>query len=123
MRKFLIAAASVAALATAAIAMDDPMAGTYGNKVITTNAKGEKTTFWFAKGGAYKVKTFDNKDGTGKWVIKDGKFCITADMPAGKPAAAETCSPFVGGGKKAGDNWTQKDGTGADIKVEIVAGM
>ena len=123
MRKFVMAAAAAVALAGAVIAADDPMSGTYGNKVVTTNAKGEATTFWFKADKTYKVKTAAGQEGTGKWEIKDGKFCVVADVPAGQPAAAPQCSDYVGGGKKAGDTWKQKDGTGAEITVAIVAGM
>jgi hypothetical protein len=123
MRKFVLAAAAAVALSSFAMASADPMAGTYGNKVVTTNAKGEATTFWFKADRTYKVKTAAGQEGTGKWEIKDGKFCITPDVPAGQPAPAAQCSEYVGGGKKAGDTWKQKDATGADINVAIVAGM
>lgn len=127
MRKFVLAAAAAVALAGAAMSSDDPMAGTYGNKVVTTNAKGESTTFWFKADKTFKLKTAAGQEGTGKWEIKDGKFCITSDLPANAPAgtAAPTaqCSEYVGGGKKPGDTWKQKDATGADITVAIVAGM
>jgi hypothetical protein len=127
MRKFVLAAAAAVALAGASFASADPMAGTYGNKVVTTNAKGEATTFWFKADKSFKVKTATGQEGTGKWEIKDGKFCITSDLPANAPAGtaapAPQCSEYVGGGKKAGDSWKQKDATGADITVAIVAGM
>jgi hypothetical protein len=124
MRKFVLAAAAAVALSSFAFASADPMAGTYGNKVTTTNAKGEVTTFWFKADKTYKVKTAAGQEGTGKWEIKDGKqFCIMPDVPAGQPAAPAQCSEYIGGGKKAGDSWKQKDATGADITVAIVAGM
>jgi hypothetical protein len=127
MRKFVMAAAAAVALSGAVFASADPMAGTYGNKVVTTNAKGEATTFWFNADKSYKVKTSAGQEGTGKWEIKDGKFCIIANLPANAPAGtaapAPQCSEYVGGGKKAGDTWKQKDATGAEISVAIVAGM
>lgn len=123
MRKFVMAAAAAVALSGAAFASADPMAGTYGNKVVTTNDKGEATTFWFNADKSYKVKTAAGQEGTGKWEIKDGKFCIMANAPAGQPAPAAQCSEYVGGGKKAGDTWKQKDAAGAEISVAIVAGM
>lgn len=124
MRNFVLAAAAAVALAGASFASADPMAGTYGNKVVTTNAKGEATTFWFNADKTYKVKTAAGQEGTGKWEIKDGKqFCISPNAPAGQPAPAPQCSEYIGGGKKAGDTWKQKDATGAEITVAIVAGM
>jgi hypothetical protein len=123
MRKFVLAAAAAVALAGSSFASADPMAGTYGNKVVTTNAKGEATTFWFKADKSYKVKTAAGQEGTGKWEIKDSKFCIMPDVPAGTAAPAPQCSEYVGGGKKAGDTWKQKDATGAEISVAIVAGM
>ena len=127
MRKFVLAAAAAVALSGFAVASEDPMAGTYGNKVVTTNAKGEATTFWFKADKSYKVMTAAGQEGVGKWEIKNGKFCILptlpANAPAGTAAPTEQCSDYVGGGKKAGDTWKQKDAAGADISVAIVAGM
>jgi hypothetical protein len=123
MRKFVLAAVAAVAMSGVAFASADPMAGTYGNKVTTTNAKGEVTTFWFKSDKTYKVKVATGQEGTGKWEIKDGKFCIMADAPTGQPAPAAQCSEFVGGGKKAGDSWKQKDATGGEVTVAIVAGM
>lgn len=129
MRKVVWGASALVALALtgAAIAADDPMAGTYGNTVVVTNAKGEATKLWFAKDGTYKVETAKGQKGTGKWALKDNnsKYCSTADLPAGAPAGTpapkEMCSEFKGA-HKAGDKWSQKDADGADITVEIKAG-
>jgi len=125
MRKIALGAIVALGLAGAAIAADDPMAGAYGNTVVVTNAKGEKSKLWINKDGTFKGETAKGEKFTGKWALKDGKYCSTVDLPANAPkdtpAPKESCSPFAGP-HKAGDKWTQKDAEGADVTVEIVAG-
>jgi hypothetical protein len=127
MRKIALGAVIALGLAGAAIAAADPMEGAYGNTVIVTNAKGEKTKLWIAKDGTFKGENAKGEKFTGKWTLKDNntKYCSTADLPANAPkdtpAPKEACSEFKGP-HKAGDKWTQKDADGADVTVEIVAG-
>jgi hypothetical protein len=127
MRKIALGAVIALGLAGAAIAAADPMEGAYGNTVIVTNAKGEKTKLWIAKDGTFKGESAKGEKFTGKWALKDNntKYCSTADLPANAPkdtpAPKEACSEFKGP-HKAGDKWTQKDADGADVTVEIVAG-
>jgi hypothetical protein len=127
MRKIALGAVIALGLTGAAIAAADPMEGAYGNTVIVTNAKGEKTKLWIAKDGTFKGESAKGEKFTGKWTLKDNnsKYCSTADLPANAPketpAPKEACSEFKGP-HKAGDKWTQKDADGADVTVEIVAG-
>jgi hypothetical protein len=127
MRKIALGAVIALGLAGAAIAAADPMEGAYGNTVIVTNAKGEKTKLMIAKDGTFKGENAKGEKFTGKWALKDNntKYCSTADLPANAPkdtpAPKEACSEFKGP-HKAGDKWTQKDADGADVTVEIVAG-
>jgi hypothetical protein len=127
MRKIALGAVIALGLASAAIAAADPMEGAYGNTVIVTNAKGEKTKLWINKDGTFKGEGAKGEKFTGKWTLKDNntKYCSTVDLPANAPketpAPKESCSEFKGA-HKAGDKWTQKDADGADVTVEIVAG-
>lgn len=114
---------------TGAVWASSPMAGTFGNTVLVTDADGKVTKYAFKDGGTWTAKTPDGKDANGTWELTEGekKICLTLVLPAGatppeggiKPA----CSEFVGGGKKAGDKWTQNDANGKPVTVEIKAGM
>lgn len=127
MRKIALGALVALGLAGAAIASTDPMEGAYGNTVIVTNAKGEKSKLWINKDGTFKGESAKGEKFTGKWVLKDNntKYCSTADLPPNAPkdtpAPKESCSEFKGP-HKAGDKWEQKDADGAPITVEITAG-
>lgn len=127
MRKIALGALVAVGLVGAAIAADDPMAGAYGNTVVVTNAKGEKTKLWIAKDGTMKGENAKGEKFTGKWALKENntKYCSTPDLPANAPkdtpAPKETCSEFKGP-HKAGDKWEQTDANGEKITVEIVAG-
>lgn len=127
MRKIALGALVAMGLAGAAIAAADVMEGAYGNTVVVTNAKGEKSKLWIAKDGTFKGESAKGEKFTGKWALKENntKYCSTADLPANAPkdtpAPKETCSEFKGP-HKAGDKWEQKDADGANITVEIVAG-
>ena len=115
-------------VAGAAMAADDPMAGTYGNTVVVTNAKGETTKLWIAKDGTFKGESAKGDKFSGKWTLKDNnkQYCSTADLPAnapaGTPAPKETCTELAGV-HKAGDKWEQKDAAGENVALEIKAGM
>ena len=113
-----------AGFATAALA--DTMAETYGNTVLSTNDKGETSKFWFKADGTYKAQGPKGEAGTGKWAIKNGKYCSTPDAmanaPAGTPAPKESCLEYQAS-HKVGDKWTQKDADGKPLTVEIKAGM
>ncbi len=102
MRKIALGALVAVGLVGAAIAADDPMAGVYGNTVVVTNSKGEKTKLWIKADGTYAVETSKGEKGTGKWALKENntKYCSTADLPANAPketpAPKEACSEFKG---------------------------
>ena len=119
--KRILASVAFAVLSTSlAFAAADPMEGRYGNTVVVTYADGSQIKLHYNKDGTLGVVNPDGSKGTGKWVLKDGKLCVTAD--AGPNAGKEQCSPFTGG-KKAGDSWEQAMADGSKIKVEIVAGQ
>ena len=113
-----------AGFATAAFA--DTMAETYGNTVLATNDKGETTKLWFKADGTFAGEGAKGEKFTGKWAIKDGKYCSIADLPpnppANTPAPKESCGDYQGN-HKVGDKWTQNDSMGKPVTVEIKAGM
>ena len=119
--KRILASVAFAVLGTSlAFAADDPMASRYGNTVVVKYADGSEVKIHYNKDGTLEVINPDGSKGTGKWAMKDGKLCITAD--AGPTAGKEQCSPFTAG-KKAGDSWEQTMADGSKITVSIVAGM
>jgi hypothetical protein len=122
MRKLLLVAA---AMLVAAPAYAGTMENTYGNTVLVTNAKGEVTTLLYEADGTYTAKAKDDKGAdvtvTGKWEIKDGKYCATPNAVEGQPAPTQSCTEFVDG-KNVGDKWEQKGIENEAITVEIKAG-
>ena len=113
-------------LGTAALAAADPVASAYGNTVVVTNDKGETSKIWFKADGTYSGVSAKGEKFTGKFAIKGGKYCGTADLPAaapaGTPAPKEMCQDYQGT-HKVGDKWTQNDSMGKPITIEIKAGM
>jgi YD repeat-containing protein len=120
MKRILMGAAAFALSASLAVAADDPMAGRYGNTTTVTNAKGEVTKLHYNQDGTMAVVLPDGTKTTGKWALKDGKLCVTAD--AGPQKGQEQCNPFSGA-KKVGDTWEITMADGSKAKVALVAGQ
>lgn len=120
MKRILMGVAALALSTTLAVAAADPMAGRYGNTTVVTNAKGEVTKLHYNQDGTMAVILPDGTKTTGKWAMKDGKLCVTAD--AGPQKGQEQCNPFAGE-KKVGDTWEITMGDGSKAKVTIVAGQ
>ena len=127
MRKIaLLAFGALVAAGFASTALADTMAETYGNTVIATNDKGETSKLWFKADGTYTGTSAKGEKFSGKFAIKNGQYCSTADMPAnapaGTPAPKEVCQAYEAN-HKVGETWTQNDSTGKPVKIEIKAGM
>lgn len=106
----------------AAAAGDDPMAGTYGNTVVITNAKGEVSKFRFAPDQTFTYESARGDRRTGTWVLKDGLLCVTTHhRPEDPTPEKESCSEFKGE-HQAGDTWQQTNPRGDSVTVTIVAG-
>jgi hypothetical protein len=118
MRKLLLAAAAVL---VAAPALAGTMESSYGNTVTVTNAEGKTMTLLFSEDGTFTGTGYDGAAIGGKWVVKEGKYCSTANAVEGQPAPTEACTDYVDG-KNVGDSWKQKGTDGADITVAITAG-
>jgi len=127
MRKIaLLGFGALVAFGFAGAALADTMAETYGNTVLSTNDKNETTKLWFKADGSYTLESAKGEKGSGKWAIKEGKYCSTADLaanaPKETPAPKESCVEYQAN-HKIGDKWTQKDADDKQITVEIKKGM
>ena len=127
MRKIaLLGFAALVTLGFGGVAFADTMAETYGNTVLSTNDNGETSKFWFKADGTVTFETSKGEKGSGKWAIKEGKYCSTPNLPANAPkdtpAPKESCLEYQAN-HKVGDKWTQKDADGKTITVEIKKGM
>ena len=111
--KRILAGMVVAALGVSmAVAADDPMAGRYGNTVVTTSADGKEAgRSYFNADGTFSRKTAAGEI-KGTWKLDGDKVCITQTEPAPPAGTPATCIP-ANGGKKVGDSWdvTLPDGT------------
>jgi opacity protein-like surface antigen len=110
MRKYLIAACLAAASATPAIAADDPMAGFYGNTIVSTGGSATLRThyradhtFDFTGSMMFVSRTFK-----GTWAL-DGKggLCRTYEGKPPPDTPNPNCVPLVP--RKVGDVWKSKD--------------
>jgi YD repeat-containing protein len=116
MKRFVLGFAAAVALSSAAFA--DVMANRYGNTVVITDSKGAVTKLMYDQDGKMSIAMPDGTKGTGKWALKDGKLCITAD--AGPTAGKEQCNAVVD--HKVGDEWDVPLADGTKGKAKLVAG-
>jgi hypothetical protein len=121
MRRISIAVAALLLCGGAALAADDPMAGFYGNTVISTGNGIESRTHFNAD------HTFDAKftqgaqifASKGTWTAAGGQVCRTYDPPP--PGFTNPiCIPAEP--HKVGDHWTVTAG-GGTRDVTLVAGV
>lgn len=115
--KNLIAMACLAA-ALPALAQDaaGPMAGAFGNTIVSTTPKGVVTKTYIDADGSYR-SVADGAESRGQWTMKKGLICYTRQIPA---PAAPLCT--LGPGKKVGGKWAIFQDDGTSTKVTIVAG-
>ena len=123
----LLLAGAFVLVATAASA-DDPMATTYGNTVVTKNAKtGAVGQLLFNADGTYTAKGTDPSgkplEYPGKWVEKDNgaTLCLTPQLPANTPnPPSESCSPLSI--HPMGEHWTVTNSMGDSFDVVVNTG-
>jgi hypothetical protein len=122
MRSLVGALAASVMFVGVALAMDDPMAGAYGNTVTVTNANGETTKLVIREDKSYEATLHDGAVHKGTWSLSaDGtQVCFTQTEPAPAEGATPACG-MVQPGKKAGDSWEEGEGD-QKITVSIVAG-
>lgn len=116
MKKIVLGLAASIVLAGAAFAAD-LMASRYDNTTTITDANGT-TKIHYNKDGTLTTILPNGQKGTGKWVVKGDKLCVTAD--AGPAAGMENCSPLVE--RKVGDTWDVTLADGTKVKAALVAG-
>lgn len=117
MKRFVFGLAAAAIMSAAAFA-SDVMANRYGNTVVITDAKGGVMKLMYDQDGKLTVVLPDGTKSTGKWALKDGKLCVTAD--AGPTAGKEQCNPVAD--HKVGDEWEVPMADGTKAKAKLVAG-
>lgn len=123
----ILLAGAFVLVATAANA-DDPMATTYGNTVVTKNAKtGAVGQLLFNADGTYTAKgtAADGKasEYPGKWVVKDSgaTLCLSPQLPPNTPnAPPESCSPLSV--HPVGEHWTVTNSMGDSFDVVVNTG-
>jgi hypothetical protein len=112
MKRILAGMVAAALGVSLALAADDPMAGRYGNTVVTSTADGKEVgrTYYNADGTLTRKTPAGEIKGT--WKIEGDKLCITQTEPAPPAGTAPVCVPGFAG-KKVGDSWdvTLPDGT------------
>ena len=116
MKKIVLGLAAAIMLAGTALAAD-LMASRYDNTTTITDANGT-TKIHYNKDGTLVTVLPNGTKGTGKWVVKGDKLCVTAD--SGPSANQENCSPLVE--RKVGDTWDVTLADGTKVKVALVAG-
>ena len=116
MKKIILGLATAIVFAGAALAAD-LMASRYDNTTTITDANGT-TKILYNKDGTLTTILPTGAKGTGKWVVKGDKLCVTAD--SGPSANMENCSPLVE--RKVGDTWDVTLADGTKVKVALVAG-
>lgn len=103
-----------------AIANEDPMAGTYGNVVVVTNAKGDVSKLWISQDGTYSYESAKGERRTGRWARKGDQLCLTPNPRDDAPSPKESCAEFKGS-HRVGAKWKQKNALGEEVTVEIRA--
>jgi hypothetical protein len=122
----LLGLGAFVAMSFAGAALADTMTETYGNTLLATNDKGETTKVWFKADNTFTSQDSKGVAASGKWVVREGKYCSTlnlaADAPAGTVAPKESCIAYEPN-HKVGEKWAQKDADAKTMNVEIKKGM
>lgn len=105
-----VSLAGAALAAGTAFAVEDMMAGMYGNTLVMTYTNGGVDRYHYTPDGRYTATLADGSSVKGKWQINEGKLCETPD------GGATNCYPF--GPHKVGDSWSGYNG----LKLEVKAG-
>ena len=112
-------ALAFALAAGGALAADDPVAWSYGNTIVATNADGTTAKTMVKADHTYTGTDAAGKAVKGTWAVKDGNYCNTQT----EPPLAEVCQP-VWPAYKVGDKWETKDATsGAATSWTLTAGQ
>ena len=104
------------AQALSAQTADSPMAGAFGNTIVSVQPGGMVTRTYVDPDGTYRSVTND-LESSGRWEIKKGLICYSAGKPAPAPPL---CS--LGPKKKLGAKWRIFQPDDNVVMVSIVAG-
>ena len=90
MRKILMLALATAmaapAIAQTAAEADSPMAGAFGNTLVSTAPNGAVTQTYIDPDGTYRSIAL-GMDSRGRWNVWRGQICYSQTSPAGLPGA------------------------------------
>jgi len=118
MRYLATATALALTIAAPAVARDaaSPMAGAFGNTIVSTAPGGVVTRTWVDPDGTYK-SVVNGAEATGTWTVSKGLICYAQTVPAPAPPL---CT--LGANKKVGSKWSIMLPDDTSVKVTIVAG-
>lgn len=118
--KRMMALAIAATLAAPAIAQteksDSPMAGAFGNTIVSTAPTGVVTMTYIDPDGTYR-SIAPGMDSRGRWSVWRGQICYTQTSPG---PAAPLCT--TGPKKKVNSKWQVYHADGTSTKVTIIPG-
>lgn len=104
------------AMGQAAADADSPMAGAFGNTLVSTAPNGAVTQTYIDPDGTYRSIAL-GMDSRGRWSVWRGQICYSQTSPAPAPPL---CS--LGPKKKVNSKWTIFHGDGSSTKVTIIPG-
>jgi hypothetical protein len=115
-----MAIVALVAMSGAALAADDPMADTYTNTVVATDANGAKTMIYYSADGSYTGVAADGVKIGGTWKLEADKICYNRTTPPER--AAQFCGSDGGASHHIGDTWKQDLTDGRKMTMTIVKG-
>lgn len=111
-------ALAFALAAGSALAAGDPVAWSYGNTIVSTNADGATAKTMVKEDNTYTGTDEAGKPINGTWAVKDGQYCNTQT----EPPADEVCQDMWPA-YKVGDKWETTDADGNKISWTLEAGQ
>ena len=101
-----------------AAAAPSPLAGAFGNTIISTYPDGRTGHLWLHADGSYDAKGRRGDPSSGRWSLKGAKVCLKQLKPFRAPFSY--CTGY--GAAKVGASWKGKAVTGEPISIRLVGG-
>jgi len=95
-----------------------PVAGAFGNTIVSVYPDGRHGELWLQPGGAYTSEGRRGDMSSGHWTVKGEKLCLKQSKPIA--VFLTFCTPIPSAG--LGQEWSAKAVTGEAIKVKVVKG-
>ena len=95
-----------------------PVAGAFGNTVVSTYPDGRQGELWLQPNGAYTSEGRRGDMSSGHWTVKGEQLCLKQSKPV--PVFLSFCTRIPSAG--LGQEWSAKAVTGEAIKVKVVKG-